>query len=122
MFRGLPDLRLYDGMHLVVRPSEMLPERMQDLVTREYRRFYSLRRVVAAALEALFLRYRRLTAAQREYLKRFSGRDRLVWWAKLHLEYKLAPLSALYTGYRRVREFMRDPDYARYLERLQTQR
>jgi radical SAM superfamily enzyme YgiQ (UPF0313 family) len=118
LFKRIQDLELFDGMHVVVRPEWMSPAEMQALVTREYRRFYSVWRVVMAALSGAFLRFRRLTSAQRDYLARLAPRRRLRAWLRFHVEYKFAPVAFLATGRRRVRAFMRDPDYARYLARL----
>jgi radical SAM superfamily enzyme YgiQ (UPF0313 family) len=118
LFDDLSDLELFDGMHVLVRPDSMPAARMQDLVTREYRRFYSMRRVVAAALRGTFLRFRRLTEAQRAHLAQLEGRRRLRAWLRFHVEYKFAPVAFLAIGRRRVRAFMRDPDYARFLARL----
>jgi radical SAM superfamily enzyme YgiQ (UPF0313 family) len=114
------DLAFYDGMHVVVRPERMTPDRMQELVVREYRRFYSTRRVVAAALRGAFLRFRRLSEAQRAYLSRFRFGHRLGWWMRFHFEYKFAPVGFLAIGRRRIREFMRDPAYSRYRARLRS--
>ena len=68
LFDSLEDLSLYDGMHVVVKGESLEPTEMQSLVERAYRRFYSIRRIVGAALSGAFLRFRRLTAQQRAYL------------------------------------------------------
>jgi hypothetical protein len=118
LFDEVRDLELYDGMHVVVRPDRMQPWEMQALVTREYRDFYSVSRVVAAALRGVFLRFHRLSVAQREHLARLAPGRRLRQWLRYHVEYKFAPVAFLATGRSRVRAFMRDPDYADFLERL----
>lgn len=118
MFDTAEDLSLYDGMHVVLRPDKMLPREMQELMAEQYRRFYSRRRVVAAALRGTFARFRRLSHAQRAYLRQLGFRRRLRQWVRFHVEYKFAPVAFLAIGWARIREFTRDPDYARYLSRL----
>jgi radical SAM superfamily enzyme YgiQ (UPF0313 family) len=120
LFDRLEDLSLYDGMHVVLRPLKMAPAEMQALVGREYRRFYSRRRTVAAALKGTFFRYRRLSGAQRAFLDRLRLRDRIRWWARFHVEYKYAPTSFLAIGRRRIREFMADQEYQAYTARLKS--
>ena len=93
---------------------------MQRLVAAEYRRFYSMRRIVLAALGGAFLRFRRLSVAQREYLRALRPRARLRKWLRFHVEYKFAPVAFLAIGRKRVRDFMRDVDYSRYTERLRS--
>jgi hypothetical protein len=107
-------------MHVVLRPLQMAPAEMQALVAREYRRFYSRRRTVAAALKGTFFRYRRLSEAQRAFLERLRLRDRLKWWTRFHVEYKYAPTSFLAIGRRRIREFMADQEYQAYTARLKS--
>lgn len=118
MFNAAEDLEFYDGMHVVLRPEKMGPREMQELMAEQYRRFYSRRRVVAAALRGAFARFRRLSEAQRAYLRQLEFKRRLRQWAMFHIEYKFAPVSFLAIGYSRIRRFMRDPDYERYLSRL----
>jgi len=119
LFDELEDLSLYDGMHVVVRPEKMAPGEMQELVLKAYRRFYSIRRIVGSALAGTFLRFRRLSEAQRVYLKNLGLRRRLKMWMRFHIEYKYAPVSFLAIGRQRVRAFLRDPDYLAYNSRLQ---
>jgi radical SAM superfamily enzyme YgiQ (UPF0313 family) len=118
MFRELEDLGLYDGMHVVVRPDLMQPGEMQKLVTREYERFYSAGRIVAAALRGTFLRFRRLSEGQRAYLSYMSPLRRLRWWFKFHFEYKFAPVGFLAVGHRRIRQMMHDSSYSQFNSRL----
>ncbi|MDO9556675.1 MAG: radical SAM protein [Coriobacteriia bacterium] len=118
LFEKTDDLAYYDGMHVVIKPRKMAPVEMQELVAEQYRAFYSVRRIVLTAVRAVFARWRHLGTAQRKFLARFGPWRRLYWWGRLHLEYKLAPVHALAVGHRRVRSFMSDPDYSRYLERL----
>ncbi len=119
LFRDVHDLALFDGMHVVLRPEKMTPAQMQANVVAAYRRFYSLPRLVWAAVRGFFGRFRRLTEAQRAYLAEMPLRQRIAMWARLHLAYKFAQVGFLAVGRRRVRDFLRDPDYARYLELLQ---
>lgn len=118
LFPELPDLRFYDGMHVVLRPTLMAADEMQQRIAREYRRFYSWGRIVRSALAGTFLRFRRTTAAQRAYLAQLSGGARLRKWLRFQVEYKYAPVSFLYIGRRRVREILKAPDYGAFLERL----
>lgn len=118
LFTALRDLHLYDGMHVVLRPAQMPAEEMQALVLREYRRFYSARRVVAAALSGAFLRFRRLGGGQRAYVQQVRGIRRLRRWLRLHIEYKFAPVAFRATGWARVRTLLHDPDYAEFLTRV----
>ena len=119
LFRNLEDLRLFDGMHVVIEPERMMPVQMQELVAREYRRFYSVRRIVVAALTGTFGRFRVLGVSQREWLRAQRGwRRRLYWRLRLGIEYKYAPVSFLAIGRRRVRKILADPSYADFVERL----
>lgn len=120
LFHRPEDLAFYDGMHVVVRPEHMAPHEMQELVAEAYRRFYSVRRVVTEALKGAFLRFRRLSDAQRAYLRQLRFRSRVYWWARFHFEYKFAPVSFLAIGRRRVRAFTHDPAYATYESRLRS--
>jgi hypothetical protein len=87
-------------------------------VERAYRRFYSLPRIVAAAVRGALGRFRRLGEAQRAELALMPLRKRVASWAWLHVQYKFAPTSFLAEGRRRIREFMRDPEYRTYLDTL----
>lgn len=118
LFEKTDDLAYYDGMHVVITPRKMAPAEMQQLVAEQYRKFYSIRRIVLTFLRAVFARWRRLGVAQKRFLARFGVWRRLYWWGRLHVEYKLAPVHALAVGHKRVRAFVDDPDYMRYLERL----
>ncbi len=104
LFRGLDDLALYDGMHVVVQPRFMTPTEMEMAVLREYQRFYSIRRIVVEALRGTFLRFRRLPEAQRQFVATLpNARKRLRMWFRLHVEYKYAPVAFLATGRKRVK-------------------
>ncbi len=118
LFTAIPDLHFLDGMHIALRPGMMSAEEMQRRVVREYRRFYSTGRVVAAALRGTFLRFRRLQRGQRAWLRQFHGMQRLRAWLRLHVEYKYAPVAFLATGWARVRRMVRDPGYDEFLERV----
>lgn len=118
MFSDARDLSLYDGMHVVLRPEKMAPSEMQDLVEDAYRKFYSSRRIVAAALRGAFGRFHRLSEAQRAYLARLEPGQRIKSWAWFHIEYKFAPVTFLAVGRKRIREMMQDRDYTAYLSRL----
>jgi hypothetical protein len=87
-------------------------------MAREYKRFYSWRRVAAAALAGVFRRHRMLTRAQRGFVSGLGVWRRLYWLGRFQAEYRFAPVTFLAIGRKRVREFMRDPDYAAYLARL----
>ena len=119
LFRRLDDLALYDGMHVVLRPRCMRPAEMQTAVLEEYEKFYSIRRIVLEALNGTFVRFRRLTEAQREFVASLpTPRKRLGMWFRLHVEYKYAPVSFLAVGRKRVHDFLRDAEYADYVTRL----
>jgi radical SAM superfamily enzyme YgiQ (UPF0313 family) len=118
LFQSLDELRFFDGMHVAIRPQNMPASKMQEQVERVYRRFYSLPRIVAAALRGAFGRFRRLSDAQRTQLARLPVRERIASWAWLHVQYKFAPASFLAQGRSRLRAFMRDPEYRTYLEML----
>jgi len=119
LFPSAEDLGFYDGMHVVLRPERMVAWEMQDLVVREYKRFYSVRRIVASALAGAFIRSRRLGAAQREWLREKRGWRRRLWWrVRLHIEYKFAPVSFLAIGRRRIKRILSDPAYSSYIDRL----
>ena len=120
MFASLKELKWFDGMHVVLRPAKMTPSQMQEAIAREYRRFYSLRRIIAAALAGVFVRNRFMTSAQRAYLRGLDGWRRVREWAWFQAQYRFAPAAFIAVGRRRIREFMHDPDYAGYLERLGT--
>ncbi len=120
IFKSLEDLSLYDGMHCVLRPMQMRAAEMQQLVEREYRRFYSARRIVAAALNGAFVRFRRLTEGQRAALRALPVSRRIRTWLWFHAEYKFGPVAFLALGRRRVREILRDPGYQEFVERLRS--
>jgi radical SAM superfamily enzyme YgiQ (UPF0313 family) len=120
LFDRIDDLSFFDGMHVVLRPLKMAPREMQDLVAREYRRFYSVRRTVYTAVKDTFARNRRLSEAQKAFLGKLDMRQRLKWWTRFHIEYKYAPTSFLAIGRRRIKAFMRDREYAEYTARLET--
>jgi radical SAM superfamily enzyme YgiQ (UPF0313 family) len=118
LFRDIDGLRFFDGMHVSLRPANMTAAQMQAHVEEAYRRFYSAPRIAAAALRGTFGRFRRLGTAQLEQLARLPLRERIKSWAWLHVQYKFAPTGLLAEGRRRIRDFMRDPDYLTYLEVL----
>lgn len=120
LFERLEDLSLYDGMHCVLRPLRMGAEEMQRLVEREYRRFYSIPRIVGAALEGTFVRFRRLTKGQHDILRSLPLRQRFSRWVRFHAEYKFSPVAFLAIGRKRVREMLNDQHYAAFMERLRT--
>ena len=92
---------------------------MQALVLRAYRRFYSIRRIVGAALSGALLRFRRLTDQQRAHLATLGFKDRIRSWAWFHIRYKFAPVTFLAMGRKRVRAFLQDAAYSQYTLRLQ---
>jgi len=118
LFKTLDGLRFFDGMHVAIRPRNMTAAQMQAQVERAYRRFYSLPRIVAAALRGALGRFRLLGEAQRAELARMPLRERVASWVWFHVQYKFAPTSFLAEGRRRIRDFMRDPEYRAYLETL----
>lgn len=120
LFNEIDDLAYYDGMHVVLKPDYMEPLKMQDAVVKEYKRFYSSRRVLIALIKGLLLRFRALSPGQRRYLKQLEFKDRLHWWLRFHLEYKLVQWSILSIGRRRVRDFLRDPSYQEYRAKLES--
>ena len=117
LFPGGDDLAFYDGMHVVLKPQRTTVAGMQAAVVHAYKRFYSVPRVVTSAVRGLF-RFRRLNEAQRARIARLPMRRRLRAWALFHVQYKWGPAGFLATGRYRIREFMQDPDYARYLTRV----
>ena len=119
LLRSISDLKFVDGMHVAIRPACVTAKRMQEVVTHEYRRFYSRMRIARAFMVGLVLRHRRLAAGQKAYLRTLRRAERLKEWMRLHLEFKFAPWVMLRIGRRRVLEFLRDPDYADYLARLE---
>jgi len=118
LFSAIEDLALFDGMHVVLKPENMLPAEMQELVLAAYKRFYSTRRVVAAALRGTFARFRLLTQAQRSHLRELRLRERIREWAWYHIEYKYAPVGFLEIGRRRMREMLADPTYMAFEARI----
>lgn len=119
LWRELAQLRFLDGMHVALRPETMSARRMQEIVTAEYRRFYSRARIAGSFLGGLFGRFRRLSASQRAYLRGLRGWARIRQWALLHLWFKFAPWALLRVGRKRVMDFMRDAEYADYLRGLE---
>jgi len=119
LFERLEDLSLYDGMHCVLRPLKMRAADMQRLVEREYRRFYSVRRIVGAAVEGALLRFRTLTDGQRAVLRQLPVSRRVAQWLRFHAEYKFAPVAFLAIGRKRVYDILKDPGYAAFVSRLQ---
>jgi len=120
LFHNIGDLKFLDGMHVSIRPELMTAEQMQEIVSAEYRKFYSRMRVARAFLSGLLLRYRKLGAGQREYLRQLPPIKRLSEWIWLHVQFKFAPWSLLRTGRQRVLEFLRDADYTDYLRKLES--
>jgi radical SAM superfamily enzyme YgiQ (UPF0313 family) len=118
LFGGIEDLSFLDGMHVALRPERVTAREMQDTVLREYQEFYSKRRITAAFLRGLLLRYRVLSPAQRVYMRTLRPVQRLKTWAWFHLEYKFSPWALLRVGRHRVEEFLRDAEYADYLAKL----
>lgn len=119
LFDSPEDLSFYDGMHVVVKPDVLAPTEMQSLVLHAYRRFYSVRRIVGAALSGALLRFRRLTEQQRAHLATLGFKDRIRSWAWFHIRYKFAPVTFLAMGRKRVHAFLEDAAYAQYNLRLQ---
>lgn len=119
MWRDIRELKFLDGMHVALRPEHLSAREMQDVVTREYRRFYSQARILGAFLGGLFLRYRPLPESQREYLRELHPLRRLREWAWLHLQFKFAPWALLRIGRKRVLDFLHDAEYAEYLRGLE---
>ncbi len=118
LFHDVAELKFVDGMHVAIRPERMTAREMQEIVTAEYRRFYSRVRILKAFLAGLLLRFRRLGPGQRAYLRALPPAKRLREWAWLHLEFKFAPWAVLRVGRRRVLAFLQDTDYTEYLGRL----
>jgi radical SAM superfamily enzyme YgiQ (UPF0313 family) len=119
LFHKVEELKYLDGMHVTLRPLQVTAKQMQEVVTEEYRRFYSRTRIARAFLAGLLLRYRRLGPGMRTYLRTLPPAQRLRQWAWLHLEFKFAPWMMLRVGRQRVLEFLRDADYAEYLGKLE---
>ena len=119
LFHRIADLKFIDGMHVSIRPEWMTAKQMQEVVTAEYRAFYSRLRIARAFLTGLLFRHRRLGEGLRNYLRSLPPARRLLEWAWLHLEFKFAPWAMLRLGRRRVLEFLEDADYAEYLGKLE---
>jgi radical SAM superfamily enzyme YgiQ (UPF0313 family) len=119
LFHQVDELKYLDGMHVAIRPVLVTAKQMQDVVTGEYRKFYSRARIARAFLSGLLLRYRRLGPGLRTYLRSMPPAQRLREWAWLHLQFKFAPWMMLRTGRRRVLAFLHDADYAEYLGKLE---
>ena len=119
LFSALDDLSLYDGMHVVIKPQSLSPGEMQASVLRAYRRFYSVPRIVGAALSGTFLRFRRLTEQQRAHLATLGMGARMRAWTRFQVQYKFARVGLLAMGHKRVKAFLHDAAYASYNLRLQ---
>jgi radical SAM superfamily enzyme YgiQ (UPF0313 family) len=119
MWDRLEDLAFFDGMHISIWPEKMAPVAMQESIAREYRCFYSWRRVVGAAVVGLLMRNRTVNRAQRTYLRGLGAGRRFGQWLRFQAEYRFAPAAFLATGRRRIRDLMNDQAYAEYLRRLQ---
>jgi hypothetical protein len=119
IFSRIDELKYLDGMHVALRPLQVSAKQMQEVVTDEYRKFYSRTRIARAFLSGLLLRYRRLGPGMRAYLRSLPPAQRLREWAWLHLQFKFAPWMMLRMGRQRVLEFLRDADYAEYLGKLE---
>ncbi len=119
LFNEIGDLKFLDGMHLSIRPKIVTARQMQDVVTAEYRKFYSRARVNRAFITGLLLRYRRLGEGHRAYLRGLPPVKRVREWAWLHLQFKFAPWALLRIGRQRVLAFLEDADYAEYLGKLE---
>jgi radical SAM superfamily enzyme YgiQ (UPF0313 family) len=117
LFPSGDDLAFYDGMHVVLKPQRMTVAEMQAAVVRGYKSFYSIQRVVASAVRGLF-RFRLLSEAQRAQIARLPMWRRFKEWLLFQAQYKWGPMAFLATGRYRIKEFMRDPDYARYLAKV----
>lgn len=118
LFHDICELKFLDGMHVSIRPEGMSAKQMQEIVTAEYRKFYSRMRVARAFASGVLLRYRRLGRGQRIYLKSLPPVKRLREWAWLHLQFKFAPWVALRIGRQRFLAFLQDADYTEYLGKL----
>ncbi len=119
LFHDVPRLKFLDGMHVSILPTRMTAKQMQELVTAEYRAFYSRWRVARALLTGL-LRHRRLGPGHRRYLRSLPPLKRLREWARMHLQFKFAPWVVLRTGRQRVLAFLKDAEYSEYLRGLQS--
>jgi radical SAM superfamily enzyme YgiQ (UPF0313 family) len=120
LFEELEDLSFYDGMHCILRPRNMSPVEMQQLVEREDERFYSRGRIVLSALSGLFTRFRILNVGQRAFLRQLSPLRRIRTWAVFHAEYKFAPVANLVVGRRRLLQMRQDPRHTAFMNRLTT--
>ena len=119
MWQDLTQLKFLDGMHVAVRPGCMSPREMQEIVAREYAKFYSRARIAAAFVRGLF-RHRRLSPGQRAYLRSLGPALRVREWVWLHVQFKFAPWVFLRVGRERVLEFLHDAEYGRYLDQLES--
>jgi anaerobic magnesium-protoporphyrin IX monomethyl ester cyclase len=119
LFHEVGHLKFLDGMHVAIRPERMSAKEMQELVTAEYKAFYSPLRITRAFLAGLLLRHRRLGPGQRRYLHGLPPAARLREWAWMHLQFKFAPWAVLRTGRQRVQAFLEDAEYGRYLDSLE---
>ena len=119
MFHDIPDLKYLDGMHVSIRPERMNAKQMQEIVTSEYRTFYSRMRIAGAFLSGLFLRFHRLGEGQRRYLRTLPPAKRLREWALLHVRFKFARWEFLKIGRQRLLAMLEDAEYAEYLGKLE---
>jgi len=119
LFHEIDDLKYVDGMHVSIRPEMMTPRQMQEIVTAEYRKFYSRLRIVGAFAEGLLLRYRRLGEGQRRYLRALPPARRMREWTRLHLQFKFARWEILRIGRQRILASLKDADYMEYLGKLE---
>jgi radical SAM superfamily enzyme YgiQ (UPF0313 family) len=118
MWREIRDLKFLDGMHVALMPEHVSAKEMQDIVIRQYKRFYSRGRIFSAFVRGLLFRYRPLSKGERLQLKAQHGWSRIREWTMLHLKYKFAPWAFLRVGRERVMNFLRDPEYLAYLRQL----
>jgi hypothetical protein len=99
---------------------QMRAAEMQELVEREYRRFYSWPRIVKAAIQGAFTRFRTFTEPQRARLRELPAGKRFARWLRIHSEYKFTPAIFLAMGRRRLHDMIADPAYRDFLVRLQS--
>lgn len=118
MWHALEHLRFLDGMHIAVQPVHMTAPEMQQVVMREYLRFYSRARLIRAFVVGLFVRNRRLSVPQRIHVASLRGWQRVRGYVWLHLQYKFAPWALLRIGRQRVLQALRDSEYLAYLKLL----
>lgn len=119
LYHEIADLHYVDGMHVSVRPERTTAKQMQEIVTAEYREFYSRTRIARAFVTGLLFRYRRLGEGLKTYLRGLPPARRLREWAWLHLQFKFAPWALLRIGRKRVLAFLEDAEYTDYLAKLE---